>query len=344
MEKTAKYAIESKQNLSSSSSSSPLLKRVYQDRCTVIHKTLSTIHDHLNIQQLLVLGCGYDVSYSKYGSKVFAVDMPDVIKEAKNAFETSRNVEVMQAPLYIPHNLRDTSGLFSVLSNAGFVESEATVILLEVVMCYMPEADATKLLHELSLRLPHSTVIILDPLIRDSSAQSTASSAVDGFAAQLSRGFKQWGHAHPRTGLVDAQSYSDHFRNKLLWRYFHCPRLVNALQMILSPEERRTMTDSGAAFDEFAALSLLRQRYVFCIASHSPCVRASLPQVPFIDKESSIAAGSTLNAGYKISSVPWECADRLVLERIDVFSRGPDLLLTDISSLIETVSLFYRFF
>jgi hypothetical protein len=220
----------------------------------------------------------------------------------------------------------------------------------------MPETAVIDLLRTLSDNLPHSTVVILDPLIRDA-ADSKAS--VDGFLTQLSQGFKQGGRAHPRSHLINTTNYMDLFQNQHLhWRHFSCLPLVEALQAILTDEERDwSLSDSGI-FDEFSALSFLRQRYIVIIASHSPEVSSSaFPSVLFIDKEKKAAMSATdvsLSQGYAISPVVTfstsiandddggGCCVRI--ERVDVFSNGPDTLLTETTNLIETVCSFVHYF
>lgn len=346
MEKTAKYAIESKRNLSSSSSNSnPLLKRIYHDRCTLIHKILTNLHHTLPIQQLLILGCGYDTSYSKFGSQVYAVDLPSVIHEVKTTIDSNLDSE-NKSPFYIPHDLRDITGLFSALTNTGFSISEHTVIIVEVVLCYMPEASSIEVLRVLSEQLPNSTVVILDPLIMDTSTKDTKLSSVDGFTTQLSQGFKQWGHAHPRNQLISVPTYVDLFCNQLHWRYFSCSLLVEALQTMLTSEER--IGSVTGVFDEFAALSLLRQRYLVVIASQFVEVSVAFPSTLFTDKEALIfATDNSQNLGYTMCSVPIENAsinsgdtNNYRIERYDVHSHGPETIMTEIASLIEIVSYF----
>lgn len=341
MEQTAKYAIESKKNLTSGSSASPLLQRVYHDRCVLIHKVLSTINQSGPVRQLLLLGCGYDTSYFQYGNQVFAVDLPDVIKQARDTSSSvGTNNEGSNRHRYIAHDLRDPEGLLPQLQRAGFDANEETLILLEVVLCYLPEVATTELLRVLGQGIPRSTVVVLDPLIREPEPLlGTTKSAgfTDGFSERLSRSFRERGHAHPRTGLVDASSYRKLFRDQLSWRYSSCSVLADALFSVLSPKERSAAALS-TAFDEYSALSLLRQRYIFIITTYSHELAAVLPKLHFEDK--TIISSETVDssAGYKIQSYPnQKNGSSGVIERVDVFTNGPVELLTEISNLIEAV-------
>ena len=262
MNKTSKIAVDYKTSVSKSNKTkNPLLKRLYHDRSVIMHKLVSIVNNLYSSYQLLILGSGLDDSYNAYSAQTYCVDITHSQSESNGAQSGAK---------YIQCDLRQSDILFERLSAASFDCNMCTIVLIEVVLCYINESDMKNLIKSLYSHLPTVVIIMLDPLLFSPtplSASGSNSQYTDGFTQQFTDEFVRKGEAYTRS-YTNLPQYKT-FLQACGFKYTTVKYLSEAINEWLSVEERRYPLQSEP-FDEFSSLALLRHRYIVTLAcSHS---------------------------------------------------------------------------
>ena len=260
MNKTAKIAVDYKTSVSKSSKTkNPLLKRLHHDRSVIMHKLVSIVNNLYQSNQLLILGSGLDYSYNAYSAQTYCVDITHTHSESAHS-----GAKLIQC------DLRQSDILFERLSAASFDCNMCTIVLIEVVLCYINESDMNKLIKSLYSHLPTVVIIIFDPLLYSPTSISISDSNqqyTDGFTRQFTDEFVRIGEAYTRS-YTNLSQYKV-FLQSCGFEYTSAKYLSEAINEWLSVEERRYPLQSEP-FDEFSSLALLRHRYLVTLAcSHS---------------------------------------------------------------------------
>jgi len=223
---------------------------------SILKRIVSEAVSSSESRQLLILGAGVDVSYEReYETKcrVFSVDLPEVISIRPPP--GSANSAVITA------DLANCSTLLSKLGDAGLDVVAPVVIILECVLCYIPEQSVRSLLASLSNVLTQSVAIMYDPLFGVERHSSS------GFLAMMLRKFDSRG-APILFSPANTTDYSVFLRS-CGWKHVHSMSVSQAMCSLATAKDVQEQKFLGL-FDEYASLALLNGHYNVTIVSSSP--------------------------------------------------------------------------
>lgn len=230
---------------------SPLINRTYYYRQLCCHKIVekSLVQYKRNTAsvQLLLLGAGLDNSYEKYDVNCFAIDFESIISDRHQSCSRSKLISA---------DLRNVVQLHKALIDSDFSFDCPTIVVVEVVLCYLTKIEISNLITFIQRTISKVTMVIYDPVIPKTLYHSFSNSLLSGFESN---------QAPIKHGIKSRREYEQLLKEGG-WVSVTTYNIQMALSSLFTLEERK-MNVTAEPFDEFAALSLLNQCYMLAIAS-----------------------------------------------------------------------------
>lgn len=250
----------------------PLLNRMYYNRCVVVRSMLDSIIRSIESQlsscwksnsiQLLVLGAGFELFDLPENISVFLVDLPGITEARSKAESCKPNVHLVAA------DLRDSDALLESLQRNGFDSSLPAIILLESVLSYIADCHVNSL-----LRCLHESIAWANILIYDVTIPNTRG----GFADYTLKSFQR-GNAPLLSARASPLQLCMNLRGNG-WKHVCSCSIQRALDIFVEAEKTRVPM-LLEPFDEFSALAVLNTQYVVAWAGNNTAQFSSILDIP----------------------------------------------------------------
>ncbi|XP_063806858.1 tRNA wybutosine-synthesizing protein 4 isoform X2 [Pseudophryne corroboree] len=261
---------------------SPLIHRGYWVRSQAIALCIREFMEDTkdcNQRQVLSLGCGFDSLYFRMCGKVPAktsfweVDFPPVIQRKCRLIEATEPLNVLLGNNWVSSekgptvifsedykligaDLSDISHLQSALDGAGIKWDCPTLLLGEVVLCYMDAARSTDVIGWAAQSFPNSRFVLYEQFSPD-----------DPFGQVMINHFVSLNSA---LCSVIAYPQLEDQEQRFLQKGWKCCRVLdmNKFFMCYVPDAEKLRIDSLEPFDEFEEFHLKSSHYFILVASN----------------------------------------------------------------------------
>ena len=226
--------------------------RMYYYRTSVVNSALKILSTPHKMQQLLVLGAGFE-TYTTFPNttRVYLVDFPSIIEERRARGEVDTNTWKL-----IAADITSTD-FIGVLLSFGFDASVETIVVAESVFSYLEFGSLECLLSSLSKSLAQAVIVVYDVTVPVDSGGYAASTRA---CFDRSRASIKSAHASTTDAAV--------FYSRVGWGFIVSFTIQQAISA-LCPEVSIMLAIDAEPFDEFSSLALLNKQYSLTVCSTS---------------------------------------------------------------------------